>query len=249
MQSRFLGYKADKSDPYGFYAEVRPSTDSRVWDIDRYEWNDQEWLEQREKRQTFDQPISIYEVHLGSWRRVPHEEGGGFLSYRDLAHQLVEYVTEMGYTHIELMPITEYPFDGSWGYQAVGYFSPTSRHGTPDDFMYFVDYCHQHGIGVILDWVPAHFPRDAHGLAFFDGTHLYEHSDPRLGEHVDWGTKIFNFGRNEVRNFLLSSALFWLKKYHIDGPRALTRSPPCSIWIHSREGGEWIPNNMAGAKT
>ena len=167
IKSRFLGYEVDKTDPYGFYAEMRPSTDSRVWDIDQYEWNDEAWLAERAERQDLDQPINIYEMHLGSWRTVPDAEGDGFLTYRDLAHQVVDYVKHMGYTHIELMPITEYPFDGSWGYQATGYFAPTSRFGTPDDFMYFVDHCHQNGIGVLLDWVPAHFPRDAHGLALF----------------------------------------------------------------------------------
>lgn len=243
IKSSHLGYQVDKSDPYGFFAELRPNTGSRIWYLDKYSWNDHEWMEKRPAQQAFDQPINIYEVHLGSWRRVP--EDNGFLNYRDLAHQLVEYAQKMGYTHLELLPITEYPFDGSWGYQAVGYFAPTSRYGSPDDFMYFVDYCHQHNIGVILDWVPAHFPRDAHGLGFFDGTHLYEHEDPRLGEHLDWGTKIFNYGRNEVRNFLLSSALFWLRKYHIDGLRV--DAVASMLYLdYSREGGDWRPNQYGG---
>ncbi len=243
VKSRMMGYEVDKADPYGFYAEMRPSTDSRVWDIDKYAWNDRLWMEERAQRQALDQPINIYEVHLGSWKRVP--EGDGFLSYQDLAHQMVEYALEMGYTHIELLPITEHPFDGSWGYQTTGYFAPTSRFGTPDDFKYFVDHCHQHGVGVILDWVPAHFPKDAPGLAFFDGTHLYEHADPRQGEHQDWGTKIFNFGRNEVRNFLLSSALFWLKKYHLDGLRV--DAVASMLYLdYSREEGQWIPNQYGG---
>ncbi|GIK72008.1 MAG: 1,4-alpha-glucan branching enzyme GlgB [Chloroflexota bacterium] len=242
IKSRMLGYEIDKADPYGFYFEMRPTTDARVWDIDSYIWNDKEWMENRIERQATDKPMSIYEVHLGSWRRG---EGDAFLNYRDLAHQLVEYVKRMGYTHIELLPITEHPFDGSWGYQVTGYYAPTSRFGSPDDFMYFVDYCHQNGIGVLLDWVPAHFPRDAHGLAFFDGTHLYEHADPRQGEHRDWGTKIFNFGRNEVRNFLLSNALFWLKKYHLDGLRV--DAVASMLYLdYSRQPGEWIPNKYGG---
>ncbi len=242
IKSRFLGYEVDKADPYGFYFEVRPTTDGRVWNIDAYTWSDQAWMETRAAQQALGRPMNIYEVHLGSWRRG---EGNSFLNYRELAHQLVEYVQEMGYTHIELLPITEHPFDGSWGYQVTGYFAPTSRFGSPDDFMYFVDYCHQHGIGVLLDWVPAHFPRDAHGLAFFDGTHLYEHADPRQGEHRDWGTKIFNFGRNEVRNFLLSNALFWLKKYHLDGLRV--DAVASMLYLdYSRQPGEWVPNKYGG---
>ncbi|MEZ4637393.1 MAG: 1,4-alpha-glucan branching protein GlgB [Caldilineaceae bacterium] len=243
IKSRYLGYKVDKADPYAFYSQVRPSTGSVIWDIHKYEWNDAEWMAARPEHQRLDRPLNIYEAHLGSWKRVP--DTNGFLNYRDLAHDMVDYVKRMGYTHIELLPITEHPFDGSWGYQTTGYFAPTSRFGPPEDFMYFVDYCHQNGIGVILDWVPAHFPRDAHGLSFFDGTHLYEHEDPRQGEHRDWGTKIFNFGRNEVRNFLLASALFWLNKYHIDGLRV--DAVASMLYLdYSRESDEWVPNKYGG---
>ncbi len=243
VKSRLLGYKADKTDPYGFAAQKRPATASIVWDIDNLVWHDAEWMESRAAKQAIDQPINIYEVHLGSWKRGP--EDNGFIGYRELAHQLVAHALEVGYTHIELLPITEHPFDGSWGYQVTGYFAPTSRFGTPDDFHYFVDYCHQHGIGVLLDWVPAHFPKDSHGLGFFDGTHLYEHEDPRVGEHKGWGTKIFNFGRNEVRNFLLSSALFWLQKYHIDGLRV--DAVASMLYLdYDREAGTWLPNRYGG---
>jgi len=230
-----------KSDPYAQQMEVRPQTASIVHDPHQYEWGDQEWTAARPERQRLDAPMSIYEVHLGSWRRAD----GHYLGYRDLAHQLVEYCQWMGFTHIELLPVTEHPFDGSWGYQTVGYFAPTSRFGTPDDFRYLVDHCHQNGIGVFLDWVPAHFPKDAHGLARFDGTPLYEHADPRMGEHSDWGTYIFNFGRNEVRNFLLASALFWLDKYHIDGLRV--DAVASMLYLdYSREDGEWLPNQFGG---
>ncbi len=231
----------EKADPYAQQMEVRPNTASVVHNPCQYRWQDQAWMQQRPERQALDKPMSIYEVHLGSWRRA----GDGFLNYRDLAHQLVEYCQWMGYTHIELLPITEHPFDGSWGYQTVGYFAPTSRFGSPDDFRYFVDYCHQHDIGVFLDWVPAHFPKDAHGLARFDGTALYEHEDPRLGEHKDWGTYIFNFGRNEVRNFLIASALFWLDQYHLDGLRV--DAVASMLYLdYSREEGEWVPNKFGG---
>ena len=245
VKSRLMGHEMDKSDPFGFYAELRPSTDSRVWDVDKYVWNDGDWLESRVRRQSLDSPISIYEVHLGSWRRVP--EDNSFLSYRDLAHQLVDYAKQMNYTHIELLPITEHPFDGSWGYQVTGYFAPTSRFGPPDEFQYFVDYCHQNEIGVLLDWVPAHFPKDGHGLGYFDGTHLYEHADPRRGEHRDWGTFIFNYGRNEVRNFLLGNALFWLDKYHLDGFRV--DAVASMLYLNfGRNPGDWEPNQYGGTE-
>ncbi len=243
IRSRVAGYEVDKFDPYGFYAEMRPSTDSRIWDVDKYLWQDDEWIAQRPAKQALDAPIAIYEVHLGSWKRVP--ETNGFLSYHDLAHDLVPYVKELGYTHIELLPITEHPFDGSWGYQVGGYYAPTSRHGTPDDFKYFVDYCHQNNIGVLLDWVPAHFPKDAHGLNYFDGTHLYEHADPRQGEHADWGTKVFNYGRNEVRNFLLGNALFWIDKYHLDGFRVDAVATMLYLDF-GKNPGEWLPNKYGG---
>jgi 1,4-alpha-glucan branching enzyme len=243
VKSRFLGYEIEKADPYGFYHELRPGTSSRTWRLDKYVSQDGDWMAALPARQALDQPLNIYEVHLGSWKRAP--ETNGVLSYRDLAHQLAAYAKEMGYTHLELLPITEHPYDGSWGYQCTGYFAPTSRFGAPDDFMYFVDHCHQQGVGVILDWVPAHFPKDAHGLAFFDGTHLYEHADTRQGEHREWGTKIFNFGRNEVRNFLLNSALFWLKKYHIDGLRV--DAVASMLYLdYGREPGEWLPNRYGG---
>ncbi len=244
VKSRYMGYQATKTDPYAFFCEMRPKTSSIVWDVTGFEWTDQEWMESRVGRQGLDQPVSVYEVHLGSWRRNPHENNN-WLTYRELADQLVEYLDGLGFTHVELMPVTEHPFDGSWGYQATGYFAPTSRFGTPDDFMYFVNKLHRHGYGVILDWVPAHFPRDEHGLGFFDGTHLYEHDDPRLGEHRDWGTKIFNYGRAEVRNFLLGNALFWLERYHIDGLRV--DAVASMIYLdYSREAGEWVPNKYGG---
>ena len=241
---RHSGGTVEKSDPYGFAAEVPPRTASIVTDLDRYQWKDGGWLENRTKVNGLDAPMSFYEVHLGSWKR-PGDDPHRWLGYRELAHQLVEYCHEQGYTHLELLPVSEHPFSGSWGYQTVGYFSATSRYGTPEDFMYFVDYCHQNGIGVVLDWVPAHFPRDDHGLRLFDGTALYEHADPRQGEHKDWGTLIFNFGRNEVRNFLLSNALFWLDKYHIDGLRV--DAVASMLYLdYSREAGEWVPNKYGG---
>jgi len=236
----------DKADPYGFAMELRPSTGSVVADLDQYQWQDEAWLSQREEHQSLDSPISIYEVHAGSWRREPDKKWGSrYLTYRELADQLIPYVVEMGYTHIELLPIAEYPFDGSWGYQVLGFFAPTSRYGTPQDFMYFVDQCHQHNIGVILDWVPAHFPKDGSGLNYFDGTHLYAHQDPRQGEHQDWGTMIFNYGRNEVRSFLISNALFWIDKYHIDGLRV--DAVASMLYLdYSREEGQWLPNKYGG---
>ena len=244
IKSRFNNYLVQKSDPYGFASEMRPKTASVVWDVNKHRWEDDEWMTTRSRRQALDAPISVYEVHLGSWKRVV-EDGNRFLTYRELADQLAGHMKALGFTHVELMPISEHPFDGSWGYQPVGYFAPTARHGTPDDFAYFVDTMHQNGIGVILDWVPAHFPRDLHGLGFFDGTHLYEHEDPRLGEHRDWGTKIFNYGRAEVRNFLFGNALFWLEKYHIDGLRV--DAVASMIYLdYSREPGEWVPNAHGG---
>ncbi len=233
----------EKSDPYGFAAEVPPRTASIVADLSRYQWNDGAWMNSREETQALDQPMSIYEVHLGSWRRK--EKDHGWLSYRELADQLIPYAKEMGYTHLELLPVSEHPLSASWGYQTVGYYAITSRFGSPEDFMYFVDCCHQAGLGVLVDWVPAHFPRDGHGLARFDGTCLYEHADPRQGEHRDWGTLIFNYGRNEVRNFLISNALFLLEKYHIDGLRV--DAVASMLYLdYSREEGDWIPNVYGG---
>lgn len=233
-----------KSDPYGNYAEVRPNNASKIVDISKYQWSDRDWVENRKSSDPLKKPMSIYEVHLGSWSRVASEYNR-FLTYRESAHALVDYVKNMGYTHIELMPIEEFPFDGSWGYQVVGYYAPTSRYGTPEDFMYFVDYCHQNNIGVILDWVPAHFPKDAHGLAKFDGTALYEHADPRQGEHPDWGTLIYNFGRNEVKNFLIANALYWIEKYHLDGLRV--DAVASMLYLdYGKSYGQWIPNPFGG---
>jgi 1,4-alpha-glucan branching enzyme len=244
ITSQYNDYHAEKADPCGFAAEIRPQTASKVWDIAGHRWNDGDWMARRGKAHAIDAPISIYELHLGSWRRVPGE-GNRWLTYREMAPILAEYVHHMGYTHVEFLPISEHPLDASWGYQTVGYFAPTSRFGTPDDFMFLIDTLHQHGIGVLLDWVPAHFPRDGHGLAYFDGTHLYEHSDPRLGEHTDWGTFIFNYGRNEVSNFLISNALFWLDKYHIDGLRV--DAVASMLYLdYSRKEGEWVPNQYGG---
>ncbi|MFA7592105.1 MAG: 1,4-alpha-glucan branching protein GlgB [Thiohalobacteraceae bacterium] len=231
-----------KTDPYGQEFEYRPGTAARVPDIDEYAWDDADWLRARHDHDWLHAPMSIYEVHLGSWRRDPQ---GRFLSYRELAEQLIPYVQDQGFTHIELLPITEHPLDDSWGYQATGYYAPTSRHGTPDDFRFFVDQCHQHGIGVILDWAPGHFPKDDHALARFDGSALYEHADPRRGEHRDWGTLIFNYGRNEVRNFLLSSALYWIEECHIDGLRV--DAVASMLYLdYSRDAGDWLPNIYGG---
>ena len=233
-----------KADPYGFRSELRPNTGSVVARLDKHAWKDAEWLERRSSKNWLEQPVSVYEVHLGSWRRLP-EENNRWLSYRELADQMIPYVKELGYTHIELLPIMEHPYDGSWGYQTLGYFAVTSRYGSPTEFMEFVDRCHQAGLGVLLDWTPAHFPRDTHGLAQFDGTHLYEHSDPRQGSHPDWGTLVYNYGRNEVVNFLISNALFWLDKYHIDGLRV--DAVASMLYLdYSRQPGEWIPNRYGG---
>jgi 1,4-alpha-glucan branching enzyme len=242
VKSRHRGYAQEKADPFGFYTETPPKSASIVADLSSYEWRDQEWLARRAQSKILESPVSIYEVHLGSWQRG---EGGRLLSYRELATRLVDYVRQMNYTHVEFMPIAEHPYTPSWGYQVTGYFAPTSRFGSPQDFMYLVDELHQAGIGVIVDWVPAHFPKDAHGLAYFDGTALFEHEDPRLGEHRDWGTLIFNFGRNEVKSFLISNALFWLKLYHIDGLRV--DAVASMLYLdYSRKAGEWIPNQYGG---
>jgi len=236
------GFRQQKADPFGFAFEVPPKSATVVADIDSYEWGDQQWMESRARKDYLKEPVSIYEVHLGSWLRGPLNS---FLSYRELADKLVSYASEMGYTHIQLLPVVEHPFAGSWGYQVIGYYAPTARFGPPQDFMYFVDRCHQAGIGVIVDWVPGHFPKDAHGLARFDGTALYEHEDPRKGEHRDWGTYIFNYGRNEVRTFLISNALFWLKEYHIDGLRV--DAVASMLYLdYSREPGDWVPNIYGG---
>ena len=241
--SRYNNYEVDKGDPFAFYWEQPPETASVVWHLD-YVWNDRKWMEDRHEFNSLNAPLSIYEVHPGSWRRVP-EEGDRFLTYRELAHSLADYVKEMGFTHVELMPVTEHPFYGSWGYQTVGYFAPTSRYGTPQDFMYMIDYLHQNGIGVILDWVPSHFPSDEHGLSYFDGSYLYEHEDPQKGFHPEWNSYIFNYGRNEVRNFLISSALFWIDKYHIDGIRV--DAVASMLYLdYARKEGEWIPNKYGG---
>ncbi len=243
IASKYNGYQVDKADPLAFYAEKPPRTASIVWDLD-YDWSDQKWMAQRHNPNSLNSPISIYEVHLGSWMCVP-EENNRPLTYREIAPKLAEYVTKLGFTHVEFMPVMEHPFNGSWGYQITGYFAPTSRYGTPQDFMYLVDYLHRYGIGVILDWVPSHFPTDEHGLGYFDGTHLYEHADPRRGFHPDWDSLIYNYGRNEVQAFLISSALFWLDKYHADGLRV--DGVASMLYLdYSRKEGEWIPNKYGG---
>jgi len=236
-------YRVGKADPFAFQAEEPPKTGSVVRALD-YTWGDEEWMTVRAAANRLDAPIAIYEVHAGSWRRVP-EEGNRPLTYREMAPQLAEHVKRHGFTHVELLPIMEHPFYGSWGYQTTGYFAPTSRYGTPQDFMYLVDHLHQEGIGVILDWVPSHFPTDEHGLAYFDGTHLFEHADPRQGFHPDWNSLIFNYGRHEVRSFLISSALYWLDKYHVDGLRV--DAVASMLYLdYSRKAGEWIPNEHGG---
>jgi 1,4-alpha-glucan branching enzyme len=241
--SRYHGYNVDKADPFAFHAETPPKTASIVWNLD-YDWHDQEWMASRASRNSLNAPISIYECHLGSWRRVPEQDNRS-LSYREIAPQLAEYMERMGFTHIEFLPLTEHPFYGSWGYQTTGYFAATSRYGTPQDLMYLIDYLHQHRISVILDWVPSHFPTDEWALGYFDGTHLFEHSDPRKGIHKDWDSFIFNYGRHEVRSFLLSSALFWLDQYHIDGLRV--DAVASMLYLdYSRQPGEWVPNAFGG---
>jgi 1,4-alpha-glucan branching enzyme len=241
--SRHAGYTVDKCDPYAFCTELPPRTASVVWDLG-FEWHDADWMRRRAHANALGSPWSIYELHPGSWRRMP-EQANRFLNYRELAHALGDYVTALGFTHVELLPVMEHPFYGSWGYQVTGYFAPSSRYGTPQDFMYFVEHLHQRGIGVILDWVPSHFPSDEHGLAWFDGTHLYEHADPRQGFHPEWKSSIFNYGRAEVRNFLGSSALFWLATYHIDALRV--DGVASMLYLdYGRQAGEWIPNRFGG---
>ena len=244
IESHLNDYKVEKADPYGFAAEIRPQTASKVCDLSGHAWADHDWMSQRKAKNAPSAPITIYEVHLGSWMRVPGE-GNRWLTYREIAEKLADYVHEMGYTHVELLPVSEHPFDGSWGYQTVGYFAPTSRFGTPHDFMALIDTLHQRGIGVLLDWVPAHFPRDEHGLGYFDGTHLYEHADPRKGLHQDWDTFIFNYGSPGVCSFLISNAMFWLDKYHIDGLRV--DAVASMLYLdYSRQPGEWLPNQFGG---
>jgi 1,4-alpha-glucan branching enzyme len=241
--SKYADFRVDKGDPFAFYWEIPPNTASRVWDLD-YTWNDRDWMRNRHKANGLKSPVSVYEIHLGSWRRVP-EENYRFLTYREMAPVLAQYARDMGFTHVEFLPVMEHPFYGSWGYQTIGNFAPTSRYGTPQDFMFLIDYLHQHDIGVILDWVPSHFPSDEFGLSYFDGTHLYEHADSRKGYHPDWQSLIYNFGRNEVREYLISSGLFWLDRYHVDGLRV--DAVASLLYLdYSRKKGEWIPNIYGG---
>ena len=243
IRSRAEDYEVEKADPYAFATEMRPGTASKVWNLADYDWGDAEWMASRAPKSAHDAPISIYEVHLGSWMRVPDE--GGWLTYRDLAPRLADYAVEMGFTHVELLPVTEHPFDGSWGYQTVSYYAPTARFGTPQEFKFLVDTLHQAGLGVFLDWAPAHFPKDEHGLGYFDGTHLYEHADPRQGHHPDWDTFIFNYGSKGVVDFLIGSALFWLDQYHIDGLRV--DAVASMLYLdYGRKEDEWVPNQHGG---
>jgi 1,4-alpha-glucan branching enzyme len=243
IRSRHRGYRVAKADPLSFYNEIPPKTASIVWNLD-YDWQDEAWMKSRGAHNALNAPMSIYELHVGSWRRVV-EDGNRSLSYREMAQPLAEYLRQLGFTHVEFLPLMDHPFFGSWGYQTTGYFAPSGNYGTPQDLMYLIDVLHQNGIGVILDWVPSHFPTDEHGLGFFDGTHLYEHADPQQGFHPDWNTFVFNYGRNEVRSFLLSSALFWLDKYHIDGLRV--DAVASMLYLdYSRKEGQWVPNKYGG---
>ena len=243
IRSHHKNHRVDKADPFGFYSEIPPKTASIIWNLD-YKWHDAKWMKRRARHNALDAPMSIYEVHLGSWMRVP-EESNRWLTYREIAPKLADYCKEMGFTHVEFMPLMEHPYYASWGYQTTGYFAPTSRYGSPQDFMFLIDHLHQQGIGVFLDWVPSHFPTDAHGLAYFDGTHLFEHADPRKGYHPDWKSSIFNYGRHEVCSFLLSSAMFWLDKYNADGLRV--DAVASMLYLdYSRKPGEWIPNKHGG---